>query len=442
MHGEIKQKKSTRLIFWINIYLIGTLVLYEFGVWDFHTNNPGLFYLLVISYQIALTAGYFFGTKIKINTVPAYRFLTIKWIRIFLVINIFMAFLSAVRMGGLNSFNIGALWERIVYAFVNVAAGYNNKSEITQNTIFLGSFGTILLALWSPISYAMIPIGFYYYKKMTKMDKVVLWINLIVTAVGALITGTTKRVLDIAIAAIVYYVLMPNGKRIPLRERLTAGEYEIRRKRGKNLTKIVIAALIASFVANYFVGSRGIGTYWNASFYRLGGSVIIDQDSIFFKILPSFLHGFLAILCSYLTQGYYGFSFATSVSGYQYRLENCSLWLVDQFGRNSETIQYQIERISGWDSRMNWCTAYSWLANGVGLFGVILVMALIGMMLSGLYKEYSRQQSVVSYVLLYYMAITIFFLPCNLQIFQDINGVMGFLFFFLLWIGSHVARRQ
>ena len=407
------------------------MLLYEFGVWDFQTNETFKFYLYIVLYQIALFFGYFSGINQKTNKIKTYKFLRVSRLNILFIINLFMLLLNVLRMSGSSAFSIPYLINKFITGIANPSSGYYEKFLVNQSNVFLGSIGTAILSVWGLFSFAVIPLGFYYFKNLKRLGKGLFYSNILLAICSSIVIGTNKRIFDTVLAFVTYLLI----------NKIRSNKKDTSKPKGFYL-KIFIIFLVFINVFDFFIGSRAFGTYWDQSFYKLGGLVAVNNNSILFKIFPSSYHGLLASICTYLCQGYFGFSLTIGMSSSLMRGLGSSLYIVDRLDLNYLTLQYKAESMYGWNSRVQWASIYSWIANDVGHIGVIFVMFLIGYLFARLYKECVETPTPVSYVLMNFMVITLFFIPCNFQVLQDLTSIVGLIFFMLLWLLSHILSRQ
>ena len=376
--------------------------------------NPFYFYTFLTLYHIAFIAGYWLGINKKTTKNYPVNFINKNFVIALLIINIVMIILNTIRMGDVTGVHI---IERLIDAIQSPSIGYSHKFSVNHENVYLGKLGTYILVSWGVFSYAVVPLGFYFYDVFGRASKSLFYFNIILTVLSALIIGTNKRIFDVVISTVMYWWLRNHSM-----------------KPQRPLRKYFVLLGSFLFIAVYFISSRGIGTYWNASFYKLGGIVSVNYDSVLLTYFPTFTHSALAIICAYLCQGYYALSLSTNVTLTPMIVLGSSLYLVDELGLNKYTYQYAIEQLYGWDSRVQWASIYTWIANDVSLYGVIVIMFIMGYILARLYKECIFSPSPVSFVLIIYMAITLVFIPCNFQILQDAVGVLGLLFFLFLWL--------
>lgn len=407
------------------LYLLCTILLFKIGVWNFKLETPFIFYCLLLIYHLAFILGYFYGINTVIKKIKSSIFDNRSVIITILIINIFMVIINAIRMGNLADSGFNFI-ERLVVALQNPAWGYKLKANANTSNVFLGSIGTYILSIWGIVSYAVIPLGFYHFDSMTLRTRLLFYANLISIISGALIIGTNKRIFDIVLSLLMFWWLRSKNLSYQSQSRIIKLKY-------------IFLIMFFAFFAVYVISDRGIGTYWNSNIYKLGGIVEVNHDSPLLKFSPSCMHGFWAVLCAYLCQGYFGFSLAPSVIMTPMLCGGVSLYLVDEFQLNEYTYQYAIEQAYGWDSRVQWASIYTWIANDVGLYGVIIVMFFMGYLFAKIYKECIRFPNPIAYVLMFYMLITIIFIPCNFQILQDVVGLLGICFWGCMWGVKHLC---
>ena len=109
------------------------------------------------------------------------------------------------------------------------------------------------------------------------------------------------------------------------------------------------------------------------------------------------------LLSSYLCQGYYGLSLSMEVESTPMLGFGNSIFLVDQISQkydiNKYTLQKKVENKYGWNSRVQWFSMYSWIANDVGFIGVSLYMFLLGLFFALVYKDSIVNDNIIAKVL-------------------------------------------
>lgn len=411
----------------IETYLLFTLLLYRYGPWQFETGQPVQTYTLLVLYQFALFLGYFVAMRCSFpHGALSYknRSSIIKIVKVLTIVNILFGLMVLTRDLGLKSFSLSSIYERFVMGIRNPAQVYSMKFGTQVEDIFLGKVGTILIVLWSPVFYSVIPLSCLLFKKFNLRWKVMAIMNIIILIVRYVATGTNKGIFDIVIFFIAVCF-------INFFQKVNTREKKIRIVRVIAVFLLMLIPALLFF--NKAIGSRGIGSAWKEPWYALGGQIYLNKESLVFKYLPDGLISFIVLLSSYLCQGYYGFSLISSVNWTpMFGLGN-SMFLVEQLNLKELTYQYKVQTEFGWDARVQWHSIYSWLANDFGIYGVILIMFLIGFLFAILYKESILFDNPVSELLLVFFLILFFYIPANNQIVQGLEAFSSFYFAILLW---------
>lgn len=414
----------------IEIYLIITLLLCLFGPWNYELKNPLYTVCLIIFYQTALFLGYVFSIRNYIPRKTSILFdVPNKDIVYFVsVINIFLLMLNIIRSLGLSG--MSGILSRLLLGLTNPGLAYNMKFDVTQENVFLGSVGAIIFILTSPFSYSIIPLNFIFFNKFSIKQKCVAIINIVLQATIFLATGTNKGIFDLIIFFSTYYMIKF------IREYSLKNETKIKIK--KAVKRICIIFIIALFLFNKALSSRGLGTQWINSEYAIGGLVRLDKSSFWVTTLPYTFSRFIAMLTNYLCQGYYAFSLSTDLKWIPMWGMGSNKWILDQLYDTGiplieKTYQYRMQLEFGWDRDVQWHSMYTWFSNDVGHFGVIFIMFIIGWIFAATYKETVIYESTISKLLLGYIMIMIIYIPANNQIFQMMESQASFILVLLVW---------
>ena len=208
----------------------------------------------------------------------------------------------------------------------------------------------------------------------------------------------------------------------------------------KGIAKISIMKkalfLLAIFYFFYSISSRMQFDIIPTAIYQIS----VDTEHVLFKYLPDEISLPLMLGSSYVSQGYYGLSLATTydfpgtlglgnglfLMGKLDPLARLEIW--------ESTYQAQMQAI--WDPRIHWHTAYVWFANDIGLYGVIFIMAIIGYFFSLVLRDAIENKSALAIILLPLYAIMLLFMPANNIIFNAPMLFMSFTSLNILWIFS------
>ena len=98
------------------------------------------------------------------------------------------------------------------------------------------------------------------------------------------------------------------------------------------------------------------------------------------------------------------------------------------------TYNSRIEMIYGWKNGQWWPTAFVWIGNAVSLWGVPIVLLLLGKFIRFIEDDFFKTGNIISLALYAQMIIMLFYLPCNMQIVQSRASLFGTLLLILLFI--------
>lgn len=407
----------------VQIYLIGTIILYSFGPLQWDTNNKVNFYILIFLYQFSLLFGYISGVKIK-NTrksINIEKKKLEKYLTICLILNIIITLLMTVRLSGMNNISIAELYENFINGITNPEVQYNSKFN---SVIYGGKLLTYCSVILSPITWTSIPLGLYYFKKISPKIDILLISAIVFEVMHWIIRGTNKGLFDLLIMIISIQMLKT---------------MRVKNKKRINLKSKIIIFLCVYFVLSFFIKNIMGRIGGNISILsQINGGTTIDTNKGLLLYLPSWINTLLILLSSYLTQGYYAMSMAINIPhtpmfgvGHSiFLIENIKELIgVDLF---KYTYQFKLEDF-GWDSRVNWHTLYMWIANDVNFIGVVLVMFLLGYLFAVLVKDFMKNESEISICLLVLFTIMFIYIPANNQIGTSPYTAISFLVLMILW---------
>ncbi len=418
-------------------YLIITLILYSVGVFDWKTERKFLFYFLQVVYIISLWLGY------RNNINKAHRTGSewnrhesriLRFLPIILVINIFMFLIDFIRSFGYATFTLTGYINSIIFGFFNMGAGYSKRLEtaaVGGAELLGGNLFTLINLLWFFIELNGVLLGILYFKKAKFITRFLVIINIFEVCVYYISVGT-----NIGLFRILLAIGLFGGIGLLKRERNV--------RRAPNMKRVfIIFGIVGIIVICFFIQtlrSRGGILYWDSSWYNVGG-IGVKRDSVLFQYLPTTLYLTVVAVSSYLTQGYQAFAYSLNVSwtpmfglGQSYQIVQLLSKYI--FDLEKYTYQYKIEQMYGWSMSKNWASAYTWMANDVSVFGVPVILYLIGKVLALTYKESMLTDNAYSKIIFYFFVITCIFLPCNYQVVQFAGTYFAFIFAFIMWIAS------
>lgn len=415
---KIKDKSYNLLIF-IEMYLLITVVLFYFGPIDYPYVNTGKTLLLLFLYNLFFVVGYIIsnnkirlfkkGKNEEISTTKLNRIITV-----FSLISIFLSFGYFIEyIGTINPLNI---IDTILMGINQPDVAYLYNLNLEKSGGFITKVTTIL----SPITYSLIPMGIYYLKKLKIMPKILLTISIIMEMGVFLSKGTNFGLFKIIVVFITIYIIQDKKIKIGF-----------------------VKSLSIVFVITYFlfaISSRM--NYTSVPSYIFGISV--DSENFIFKLLPIGLSIPIMLAISYVSQGYYGLSLAflyefKPTFGFgngRFLMEKAEqVFNVDLWDRT-----YQAQMSPIWNDRVNWHTAYLWFANDVSLYGVIMIMFILGVVFCAVLKDAKYNKNLIAIILLPLYMLMIIFLPANNIVFDNPLIFIPFIVFNIIWLLSNHIR--
>ena len=131
------------------------------------------------------------------------------------------------------------------------------------------------------------------------------------------------------------------------------------------------------------------------------------------------------MLTAYLSQGYYGLSLALNVDynwtfgiGHSSFLVSFLSSFFDTESIYQDGLMYAL-RVSGWDDRYVWSSAFPWLASDLTFWGVPPLMFLIGAMYSRAWIAAIARRSLSGIMVFALLSVFIVYLPANNQLAQS-----------------------
>lgn len=429
------------------VYLVATLILYLIGPFKWFTYKPVIFWLLQFIYILMLILGWQIGIRHTFTrsdewTVQQDKKIICKLAPL-LIINFFYEFINIFRKFNFSSFDIKNLWDQILLGFIDMGSSYNafqeNINNITGSQLVGGSIVTVFNTVWDFLSFTIVLLATYYFKKLSKVTKFILIINYIIIIAAFIGTGTNIGVFRLLLAWVIFFAI-----------RITRGERNINRekwhKRKKTIVLVtVIAIIVMAVLFDKIMQSRGGILLWNTSYYNIGG-IGINRESILFHILPKSWYMLLVSASGYLTQGYYGMSLCLRTEwlptfgiGHSMAIVKLLKSYITDFPY-LRTYQHRIEPF-GWDEDIQWHTMYSWFANDIGFLGVAIIMFIFGLLFATAYKDSIKTNNPFAHVMVYFFSLGVFFIPCNNQLFQSTYVMFSFITITFLWLCTRGRRR-
>jgi len=417
------------------LYLIGVIILYILGPLEWRTENPFFFYLFLFIAQGLLYLGYsttmkrLYLNKKNEQQVDDEKILIIehkdvlKYLKVFIVINLVLTCMYLMRNTGLSSFSISQITENIQRGFTSADTQYSSK--FATEIVFGDRILAPIITLMSPLTWPVIPLSLVYYNKLSLTNKVLSILTIFFEAARWISTGTNKGVIDLILIFIAVILIKQWQKR-----------YEVTVKRTSKIRKrfrssvIIIAFLVMGFsVFGNNISSRLNGNYDTVSL--ITGMTEVNLKAPLMMVTPQSLQPIMVYTTQYLTQGYYGLSLALDEPFVPMFGVGNSYFLIKKVQDllNIDIWQYTYQaRIAykGWDPFVNWHSLYMWLANDVSFLGVLVLMYFFGKYFAVVAFKCIVYKDPIASALFCLILLCIFYLPDNNQILSSPFTFMAF----------------
>lgn len=414
------------------IYLNFTMFLYEFGPWDWHTQNKFATYSYLYLYLVSLLLGFIWGVKKNFKTkeiIIEKRDLKIpyKLIVIFSILMIIFNTITIIRNLGLVGFSFSEILEQVSLGISDPGDQYYKKLTVDKSNAIGGSIFTFTTVILSPFTWAVLPLAFYFWKSMNKISKMIFIMAIVSECLKWISIATNKGIFDILIilSSILLLLSANHNKKDKIKNKLKLNGVKL------------IFVLIFYFVISFF--AKNISDRISGNFKALQYNTEINFGSLLFYTLPDSMHPLLLALSSYLTQGYYAFSISTNLNFPNTLGFGNSVFIQENMksiiGSTFLDGTYQMQLLNyGWDPNVNWHTFYLWIGNDVSLIGVPIVMFIIGFLFAINWTECIIKKDLISIISLPFWFILIFYIPANNQIGQSPYFFVPFFFWISLFI--------
>lgn len=418
----------------IEIYLIITVLLYQFGPIEYYKQNQFQLYSFIIIFQLVFFIGYYLSEKYiiinekniveKIKSEYEKKFNLIM--TIIICISLFFSLMVIVRYA--NTWNPIEVIQTIINSLFNPDKAYADRLIQSQDVLIGGRYITTISTGLSFLFYLAIPIGIYHFKKLKKHNKILLIICIISEVLSFLIKGTNFGIFRVAIIIITIIL-------IKICENKTFKK--INKKKAIKVGLIILTLILV--VLGYFMYSTTSRMGGNDNIPKTISGANINQENFLLKIVPRGLRFGTILAISYVSQGYngmalafnYDFSSTYGIGNSDFLIENFK----DILGIDIYSNTYQFKMQEEWHPTINWHTAYTWFANDVSFWGVIAIMFVLGIALNLILRDAQKGNTLAISLLPLYI-IMIIFLPCNNVVLSNPSTFMPFVIWNIVWLLS------
>lgn len=431
-------------------YIALTLVIYVLCPYDWPTKKPVLFWILNLFYIFALFIGYNIGLKYD------FRIKWIEWteeksdkltkvLSFLIIVNFIIYLIHVFRCYAFKSFDFTNLFKQMVVGIKNPGLGYIEYAArlegLEGSDVLGGTVYTLLNLMYDFFKNVVTILCVMYFSKLKVYGKIftVAYMSLVVLFYISI--GT-----NIQFFHIVLFVLLP----VILHAFDLAYEKKLTKKRLiKTLAIIMIGVMIFAGYFAFMMESRSDASGYEIDEYTIGGISPSQNEEPSTSLEPSTsapkelsplmqkINNLWISFSSYLTQGYYGMSQALELEWVpMYGIGN-SMFLVDIISGNiydvdKFTYQVRLEPY-GWDSNVRWHSIYTWIANDVSFYGIIVVMFLLGIVFAMMFRDAIVEKNPFARASMFFFILLLIFIPCNNQVAQSSENLCAFLVLIILW---------
>lgn len=453
---EIKRKNWIQYIPFIlvEIYLIGTLLLMEFGPVQYMLENKMKFWILIILYHVAFAVGYFLLSFQKSNVSVESEILNekiLKWFWILLVISFLVWMVVYRNTTRANSYFPYELPGNFIRGLTHPAERYYWKGSEEAKAQFHGNQPvTFMAALFYPIYFCMPALLIFLWDRLKRIQKAVAYFLIFCIMATAISVATNKLLFDLLF-------ILGSGFMIDLIGKWKTDGLRLLKRRKLIICTIFFLIIFDACYYTYNIRSRVGG---NVSEYvgnahkeialrneqenKMAESPV--ENSIPQKKKERFATSMLVGLTSYVCQGYYGFSLALGeefTSTYGLGHSDFILSIVDkQPDGKLVSRTYQAKITDRWSRSGNWHSFYSQISNDVSPYGVIFVMLVLGIILAATWRDAHEKNDVVAKCLLILLVIMFLYMPANNQVGNSYGTFFAFWELLILWLFSRIYKRK
>lgn len=386
------------------LFLIVTEILFFVGPINWQINNNILIIFFFLIVNIALYWGYRCGLKLKKRRcTPISNNKLDKIIFFTLLITLLRIYFS------FGTLSISTIYDQTFYAIHNPGEVYYAKTYETSIPRL------ILMSLLALPQYIGMVSGCFYWKRLSKLYKILYAVILILEIASWLSIGVRKGIFDILIIIFASYF---------------ARSYSI--VGSKNVRKYYkYFFLVVCFFLMYFTYSTVARYGTNVDFYKVLNIKESYYDVPEYIILPLY---FVSI---YLCQGYYALDKAFDIGIIQPNIFNTNFFTINVLERIDPSIMdgsylSLLERNYGIDPLASWHSIYVWLANGFTFLGVPFVIFIIGYYFAKSWMSSIYEKNIISVSLfaIHFQMIMYFFANNQVYSFSFVVIVGLFVLFF------------
>lgn len=409
----------------VEVYLIITLLIYNFGPVQFEGHNTYLFAALVLLYHLAFVLGYYISTKLyRFDGNKIYRHFSPR----FFYISLFFALLGVLNTyknlmlsptfipyNLIEDFTRGISEPGLVYT--------ERMSNISDGAVSSSRLLNIISIFFAFFKLFFIFFFLYFWSELSLFKKLLVIVYSFLFISSGIASGTNSVVF-------IFFIFIA----FSLLTILYLRKYKY------------FSRMMFSFVAIFFIpiGSFGyVMSQRGGGFSYFAGTSPLGDISV--SVITPALDSFIGLyyyafvwLNYYLVQGYYGFSLILNMDlNWTFGFGN-SAFLQRQLlvltGVDVSDLTFQSRVSEYWDESAQWHSFYGQFANDFGFIGLSFFMFFLGYFLSRVWSSIIYNNSFYGVSLIPLFILMFIFFPANNQVFGYIDTLSYFIFISIFWL--------
>lgn len=427
MKKLFKLKTSYIPLILLEVYLIITIMILIFGPVRFNLHSPILFWILIFLYHVFFIFGYLVGLqRVRSNKVIIHNFSKVKFnsLLFFGTLGVLITYKNLMNSNLLIPVNF---FDDLLRGLKEPALVY---VERMSSTVYEGA-GTSRLLNVSFILFAFCKLLFIFYsmwfwKFLSKKRKLMCVIYCLFFISPSLAAGVNSVLFLFVFfffssVLIIYYL-----------------HYKHKLKKSLFI-KIAIIMLIPIYSFGNLMSTRGGSFDYFVNSSPIGDISVVTSDVDYTNLSPLESLQYASVwLDFYLVQGYYGFSLILEEDFKWTYGFGSSAFLQRQLnlltGIDVSNLTYQSRNDNIWGEHSMWHSFYGQFANDFSPLGLIVLMYIIGLFLSNVWRSVIIRNSFYGAALLPMFIIMFIFFPANNQVFGYIDSLSYFVFISVFWL--------
>lgn len=391
-------------------YVLFSYLIFEIGPWPWPIDNWPLLRIYMFASFFSMFVGYFIAVNIRVTRrIELLKFTNTRF-NILLTLALFsMLLISYARAG--------TLFPNVLYGIAFPGSAYSAYVARTNSGGIVVLLEYINILVHSSF-YIVVVVGVCYWRALKPMQKCIYSLILLYYIFIYVAIGVNKGVVAVIIPLPLAYALIKMTDKVDVAKLI---------KYGISLSLLFIAFLVY-FTAGQIDREGGVAT---SGSFGPPLSITTDRSSYFPENVSIAWESF----SRYLSQGYFALGKALEVEyeNFGYGI-SASMFLMRKMDQSwlDNTLVYQLETQIGWGVFELWHSLPTWLINGFGVIGSLIVLGILGFMLGRVWKRLLIYKDIIDLAKLYLLVTIFLYFPANNQIFQAPDSTIAFILIYSL----------